>query len=744
MYALFFLIPVFFLPFTSDVLDFPKQFLLLLLVSVSLLTWFADSLTSGRFNFNFNIANLIALLLLAVTLVSGIYSLYSFGSLWGVPLVVSESFLTLLGLVVLYFLTINLFKREEVPSLIVTLAVSGFLAGLYAIFQMLGLFILPLDFAKSAGFNTVGTVYSLALFLALLLPCVLPSIFFVKGAAKPIMIVSAAVIFTALVLINFTSAWIILAVGSLIPFAIGFSKGDPATRSNSMIVLSFAALFFSAIFITLNIFAPVWMSDIYKGVVKFPGEISLTHRASLDISTATLKQSPKELFLGSGPGTFSYDYSKYKPEQISQTDFWNTKFFSGASEIMNRLATTGILGILALLLFMGFTLFRGFRLLSDASEDYLVVAAVFSGFFAIAVAQFLYPFNMTLTFLFWILAALIIAFDEERIQTVEFTAGTNTALAAPLVFVVLITAQIGLLVWNGKHYYAETKYLQAMRDLSNNDVQRAIDDITVAANNTGWAQDNYLRDLSQVYLYKIREEAAKSTNETETLKAVAPLLGQAVKISTQNTDVVNGNNVSNWAVRGYIYRQLVGLVNDSDNWAIKCYNRAAELEPSNPYLYTELGQVYLMQKNIAAAKENFQKAVAYNQAYSNARYFLGLIYDSEGDKEAALQEFEIVGQLNPDNNEIKTIVENLKAGKPISGEVAQNPPVPANDNGADLMLPAENTPDAENPEENDGKKPADSDAEGSEGTGLEENDAKSGVKTGEEDGGASGRETPGN
>jgi len=41
-----------------------------------------------------------------------------------------------------------------------------------------------------------------------------------------------------------------------------------------------------------------------------------------------------------------------------------------------------------------------------------------------------------------------------------------------------------------------------------------------------------------------------------------------------------------------------------------------------------------------------------------------LIYDRKGDKQRAIQQFQQIESLNPDNSEVKHILQNLNAGKP--------------------------------------------------------------------------------
>jgi len=242
--------------------------------------------------------------------------------------------------------------------------------------------------------------------------------------------------------------------------------------------------------------------------------------------------------------------------------------------------------------------------------------------------------------------------------------------------------------------------------LENKNLDGAIPNMVSAVNATQGMYDSYLTDLSQLYLYKAQEVMAaqnKDISPEEAVKAIEPYVKNAIDASRLAADSANANNVSNWSVRGYVYQQLIGIVSDADTWALKSYETAVKLEPENPYLLTQLGQLQIVKKDLNRAKESFSKAIALNPNYSNARYFLGLIYDQEGNKDAALQEFNFIQQLNPGNNDIAKIIENLKAGKPAFGdpvaqqqiEAAQSPSledqvvqpgalpvVPGNDNAA--------------------------------------------------------------
>ncbi|PIR71468.1 MAG: hypothetical protein COU43_02535, partial [Candidatus Nealsonbacteria bacterium CG10_big_fil_rev_8_21_14_0_10_37_25] len=70
------------------------------------------------------------------------------------------------------------------------------------------------------------------------------------------------------------------------------------------------------------------------------------------------------------------------------------------------------------------------------------------------------------------------------------------------------------------------------------------------------------------------------------------------------------------------------------------------------------------------------RAILLDPNYSNARYFLGLIYDREENKKEAILQFERIEQFNPENQEVKKILANLRAERPaLEGIVPGQPPV---------------------------------------------------------------------
>jgi len=98
--------------------------------------------------------------------------------------------------------------------------------------------------------------------------------------------------------------------------------------------------------------------------------------------------------------------------------------------------------------------------------------------------------------------------------------------------------------------------------------------------------------------------------------------------------------------------------------AVTRMKETRDINPQDVGVAFQLGLLYYKQLSWDAAGAEFERAVLLDNNYSNARYFLGLIYDRQGNKVAAIEQFEKIQALNLDNQDVKTILANLRAGKP--------------------------------------------------------------------------------
>ncbi|MBU4284691.1 tetratricopeptide repeat protein [Patescibacteria group bacterium] len=99
-----------------------------------------------------------------------------------------------------------------------------------------------------------------------------------------------------------------------------------------------------------------------------------------------------------------------------------------------------------------------------------------------------------------------------------------------------------------------------------------------------------------------------------------------------------------------------------------------KLLPNDSGAAFQLGVLYYKNELYDKAKAAFIKAISIEDNFSNARYFLGLLYDKDGKGDEAIKQFEKIAELNPDNEQVKQILANLRSGKPALGSPELGPP----------------------------------------------------------------------
>ncbi|MDP3794339.1 MAG: tetratricopeptide repeat protein [bacterium] len=109
--------------------------------------------------------------------------------------------------------------------------------------------------------------------------------------------------------------------------------------------------------------------------------------------------------------------------------------------------------------------------------------------------------------------------------------------------------------------------------------------------------------------------------------------------------------------------------------AIRAAENTKQLDPFGTGIAFQLGFLYYKGERFDEAEQEFKRAVNRQPNYSNARYFLGIIYDRKGDTKSAIEQFEEIAKLNPDNTEVQRILANLRSGRAALANIV--PPAPA-------------------------------------------------------------------
>lgn len=679
VYLLFLLVPVFFLPWTTNALEINKQFVLVLLTLVALMAWLGSMVLNKRLQFRAGWMNLFPALFLLVTLVSAFFSLAGYQTWIGQVSQEYASVLTTTVLALLAYVIMNAAvsadtQRKAFLCVLLSAAVSGVLG----VLAMFGWSVLPFDFAHNAGFNTVGTVNGFAVYLAAVMfmglaawivsskspTGVIPS--GGMGAAMRVLVVLVtALALVVSVVVDFWVLWALNVLGVLLLAAFAFAQTSAFPKPRRF-VLPLAILLVSVVLLFVR--TPL-RPDL-------PAVVSPSYGASWTIMRGVFSEGVPRLLLGSGPGTFTFDYAKYHPVEVNNTVFWNLRFDRAKSFILTELATVGVVGAAAWLLLMlaagGFALARLVKSDRD-SEAWKMTYVTFVGWTVLFAAHLLYSSNLTLTFLLWGLTGLIAAQTARATRETDFAHSPRLGLAFSFAFVLVSVGVLTALFVTGSRYAAEVSFAKAVKlDRAGGEIADVVGELQRAVSYNGLS-DVYARNLSSALLTQARQgiSAASGVELTDEQRAlISAQVSDAINAAKYATDI-EPNNVSNWVVRGSVYRDVMSFVANAEDFAAATFQQAIALEPSNPSHRVNLARVHLVvadrarglataeseelaatavqseKDQLAAAEQALLAAIELKPDYGPAHYYLAATYERMGRVDDAIARLVALRDASP-------------------------------------------------------------------------------------------------
>jgi tetratricopeptide (TPR) repeat protein len=647
---LVFLLPIFFLPFTQNFLDFPKKTLFLILVSISFFAWFGKSAFKGKLLLKkANSFYIIIFLLFLSFLISFSFSPSPYFSFFGSQREVTDSFLTFLLFLIFSFLLINSFQEKaEIFLLAFSFLLGSSFSAFFNLFQIFGIFIFPFDFSKSTSFNLIGTPNSLAIFSAILLP--LSLILFFKSQSFSLKFTlgfASLIFFLNILFVNSSLAWTILFIEVLFLFVFGIKRERINFGFNLILMfLLISSLFFYFFPLRLSIFPTL------------PPEVSLSLPAEIYVLKGSFSDSLKNLFFGTGPANFSFSYSRYRSPLLNQTPFWGTRFQKGFSTFFDWILTKGIVGGFFLFLFLLFSFLLIFRIIKEKKDPFSEINLAVSCALLGSIFSFLlYPLNFSLLFLFWSLVSVVVFLAFSNQISINVIPPQRSVLFN-LTFVLSLIFAFSLIFLQTKIYLAEVYYLKGITEFQKGNLDNSVTFLEKAVRFSP-RSDSFWRDLSQVYLAKATALAqTQNLEKEERSKLTNRMIGRGAE-AINKAVLLLPFNPANWNVRGFFYRNLIG-VEGADSLSLSSYQKAIELEPNSPYPWTEKGRVYILaaqslpqdkkkekEEKLKRAVENLKEALSLKPDYPLAHYLLAVAFDQLGQKEKAISELETTKKLVP-------------------------------------------------------------------------------------------------
>lgn len=673
LYLAAFLVPLWFLPATLDVLELNKQTLFVAITMVALIAWLGKSILDKQFSMSRSWIHLVVAVFAAGYLVTSLFSVDRYMSLVGNFGQMQWSFATLAAFAVFYFIVVNTVKdTAKLYHLVLTLLASSCLAAAYGLFQILDIYPLKWLSAVTAtkNFNTVGTINSLAVYLTL--PLALAASLTVLGckddkcvlgrkgkgsfAAKLLVWLTIVVALAYIILTDFWVSWAAVLFSMAVLVGITMARTRSIKHATKIIV--------PGVLCVVSVALLIWSTPIK---VQLPAEVSPSLGHSWNIAKQVLQEKP---FFGSGPGTWIYDYSKFRAPSVNSSPFWTIRFERGLSSFMSLLAMVGIVGIsLWLLLVLSAVVKSATQLVREKDDDqWQAYLTAFTGWATVVFIAFFYNYNFTHHFVFWFLLALLASLVAKTAFTWDGQKRAILTSVLSVLFIVLSVGAVSILWLAGQRLVADASYSGAvMAFRSGKPVQESIDKLNsaVALNKLN---DAYYRNLSQAYLIKVSQELQGNPDQ-EKVKTVNSLIAASIDTAKKATEIAP-YNVDNWSNLAIIYQAIASFTRGADEFAIKNFEEALKREPNNPVFYNEIGKLYILRSDayrtllgskdekakseaeanvrteLDKAAEQLNQAIQAKPDFAAAHYNLAIMYERQGRLKDAIAKMEQVLTVN--------------------------------------------------------------------------------------------------
>lgn len=641
--TLFLLFPIFFLTTTTDFFALPKQILVITAALVLFILWGARSVAEGKVSLLLNPLNLPVLAIGAIVLTSAIFSPSRLDALLqAVPFALAA---------LMFFGIVNFIQDKQSFNVVLTsLIVGAGISSLLTILSYFKIYVLPMTQTQNQFFNTFGSPIQFIAFLTPLL---------------------------------------ILCVASVTTIIKNKNINALAKQYSELFQLAAAGVFGGAIAL------------IFYQIITSPQKpilLPLAHgfRIAMASITPDPQRSLLSFLLGSGYGTFSTDFTRFILPAFNASPYWNLTFSFSSSYFFELIATTGIAGLIAFL----------FIIINFLRSKTSLTNPLFLSVIATFVLTVILPFSFSMVFLLFALLSLyithlniagdrrtsnvslnLVAFNQGLFSVSEESgrrkAENYTLPVLVLIISVLTTLFIAFFLvgnaGNSRKGYAQLinsdlKFAKSFSAEALKSGSQTYNLQTQAITEYPYRSD-YYRIFSQVNLALasslVATQQGNSSPSAQVQQNILGLLQQSINSARQAVTLSPMVSL-NWQNLGQIYRNLIGVGQNAEQFAIASLNQAITLAPVNPALRIELGGIYYQLQQWDLAQNQFLIASQLKPDYANAYYNLGKTFEQKNDLNGAIQQFQIVKQLvakDPEN--LKKINEEIAIIEAKIGEAAK-------------------------------------------------------------------------
>jgi tetratricopeptide (TPR) repeat protein len=676
--------PLLFLNQTTEFYEMPKLIFLIVSTVVLLGMWIFSWILKGKVIITRTPLDIPLLILMVVVIASAWFSESRFAAIYGNFPRVHGSAAAWVTYILLYFVTVSHLRTlGQIKTFLYVLFGSGVVVSLISIMSYFGLY-LPVDYAKAVNFTPTGSSFSTVAFMLLLLPFPLlslinPTKYMPTGPA----VVLATLFSVTIALLGSIPALVAL----LIVYALTVFVSKPA-QIKKTVAMFMVPVITSAVVLAFS-FLPL-PGGLNQTHANFPQEIQLPFDTSWKVSASAFRDS---FFLGTGPATYLFNFTSYKPLEFNQLDFWNFSFDTAYNEFLQVLGTLGILGFVALVILCLVVLNSARRNMSlenaeanheshDGSNEnahVMLPALAISGLVSIILLAIHSTTLVSIVVTFFMLAAFMVSQKSVRSRVMKLSMGIKAStsdnkqfdLFPVLIFIVFLVGAVPVMIQTVNTARADYYHRQALSQANQNGTKTY--EYLQQAESLNPYIDLYRVDMAQTNFALANALAAqKGPTEAnpegsltdEDKKTIQTLLSQSINESRASV-ALSPRSSRNWEVLASIYRNISGVAENALIYSLDSYGRAIQRDPLNPALRVNVGGIYYSIKNYDLAIRFFSDAANLKPDYANAYFNLAIALRDKGDlqnaKAVAEQAVKILGENKetPDYKTASTLLTEL-------------------------------------------------------------------------------------
>ena len=366
------------------------------------------------------------------------------------------------------------------------------------------------------------------------------------------------------------------------------------------------------------------LSSLFYGWFLLPGKLTspiiLSPTASWSIAMSSMR-SLRNVLIGIGPNNYIKAFNLYKPQWMNNNPLWNVQFSQGANLPLTIIVTLGIFGLIAWLL-LGFALIKQSKKISKATRP------IHSMLLATLLLQLFLPVNVVMLTVQAILIVFWVASEKDRLHSYSLNlAGlfgkvkflkTKTRIASRAVIGLVTVFVVGLLYLTLQASYSSFLMFKSSKAATENDFITTYN-LQQEAIKLNPFLDSSRRKYSITNIVIAAAISQKTDLTDDDKERFATLVQQSIR-EGKAAIFLDGNDVTNWQTLAQVYQTLIGVADNSEEWAIRSYADAIKLSPNNPQLRVTLGGVFFNAKEYGEALRFFDQAATLKPDYANAYY----------------------------------------------------------------------------------------------------------------------------